>query len=139
SLIKGVGDDAAVFRTNEDMVTAVDTFIEGVHFSSKTMNNFHVGYRALAANVSDMAAMGAMPIYYLVSIVIPKYINEEQVLKLFEGMDSLATIYNMDLIGGDTVSGEVLSISITIMGTVQKDGARYRHNAQINDIVFVTG
>src|SRR5690625_6909370 len=59
SMIKGIGDDAAVIRESaEDIVTAVDVFVENVHFSRETMNPFHIGYRALAANLSDMAAMG---------------------------------------------------------------------------------
>lgn len=73
SLIRGVGDDAAVFGTgtNEELVTCIDTFVEGVHFTKQTMEPWHVGYRALAANISDLAAMGAEPAFYLVSIVIP--------------------------------------------------------------------
>src|SRR5690625_1546937 len=70
SLIKGIGDDAAVFRQrHQDIVTAVDTFVEDIHFSKQTMQAYHIGYRILAANLSDMAAMGAKPAYYLVSIV----------------------------------------------------------------------
>ncbi len=68
SLIKGVSDDAAVFRQpSEDIVTTVDTMVEDVHFSKKTMDPYHVGYRALAANLSDLAAMGSTPAFYLVS------------------------------------------------------------------------
>src|SRR5699024_3851686 len=72
-LIKGIGDDAAVFRhTANDIVSAVDVFVENIHFSRDTMTPFHIGYRALAANLSDMAAMGATPTYILVAIVVPK-------------------------------------------------------------------
>lgn len=139
SLIKGVGDDAAVFRTNDDIITAVDTFVEGIHFSKKTMSYYHVGYRALAANISDMAAMGANPAYYLVSIVIPNDMVESDVHTLYDGMKALADEYKMDLIGGDTVSGEHLTISITMIGMVAKNKARYRHDARVGDIVFTTG
>src|SRR5699024_12787917 len=73
SLIKGIGDDAAVFRhSTADIVTAVDTFVENVHFSRDTMNPERIGYRSLAVNLTDLAAMGATPLYYLVSMVIPK-------------------------------------------------------------------
>ena len=71
SLIKGIGDDAAVFRTGKDIVVASDTFVENIHFSESTTSAFQAGFRALAANISDMAAMGALPKFYLVSIVIP--------------------------------------------------------------------
>lgn len=140
SVIKGVGDDAAVFRqSNEDIVVAVDTFVEYVHFSKDTMEPFHIGYRVLAANISDIAAMGATPAFYLVSIVIPKHSSTQELNEIFRGMRSLADRYKMDLIGGDTVSGKEMSISVTVIGYVPKNKARYRGDAREDDIVFVTG
>ncbi|WP_342772273.1 thiamine-phosphate kinase [Oceanobacillus bengalensis] len=140
SLIKGVGDDAAVFRSDsKDIVTAVDTFVEGIHFTRKTMDPYHVGYRALGANVSDLAAMGATPAFYLVSIVIPKNWAIEDISQIFIGMKDLANQHTMDLIGGDTVSGIELSISITVIGFVEEEKARYRSTAKEGDLVFVTG
>ena len=140
SLVRGIGDDAAVFRqTTEDIVTAVDTFVNGVHFSEQTMSPFQIGYRALAANISDLAAMGATPAFYLVSVVIPKLNNKVDIQALFKGMSKIASAYKMDLIGGDTVAGKELAISITVIGYVQKGKARYRHDACDRDIVFVTG
>lgn len=140
SVIKGVGDDAAVFRqTSQDIVTAVDTLVEDVHFSRSTMNPFHAGYRALAANISDLAAMGSTPAFYLVSIVIPGSWSDYELNQLFKGMRDLAVRNKMDLIGGDTVSGKELAISITVIGYVNKNKARYRSTAKPGDIVFVTG
>lgn len=140
SLIKGIGDDAALFREQvDDIVIAKDTFVENVHFSSKTMSPFHTGYRSLAANVSDLAAMGASPLYYLVSIVIPNYYKEDDLLSIYDGMKYLAYQYEMDLIGGDTVSGNNLIITITVIGKVDQYRVRYRHTAEVGDIVFVTG
>lgn len=140
SIIKGIGDDAAVFRsTNSDIVTAVDTFVEGIHFSEQTMEPFHIGYRALAANISDMAAMGAIPKFYLVSIVIPKQATKQVLEQIYDGMKTIANEYKMDLIGGDTVSGNQLTISVTIIGQVPFGNARYRSEAKHKDIVFVTG
>ncbi|WP_156291099.1 thiamine-phosphate kinase [Oceanobacillus salinisoli] len=140
SLIKGIGDDAAVFHsTNKNVVTAVDTFVDGVHFSKQTMKPFYIGYRALAANLSDLAAMGAVPAFYLVSIVIPKDRSMSEISEIFTGMKELAEEFNMDLIGGDTVSGTELSLSITVIGYTDMDKARYRSDACAGDIVFVTG
>lgn len=139
SLQRGIGDDAAVFRTKEDIVTAVDTLVKGVHFSDETMDAFHIGYRALAANISDIAAMGAMPKFYLVSITIPDGISDTYIKDIFSGMADMANQYKMDLIGGDTVSGQQLCISITIIGFVETGKARYRNEAKEEDIVFVTG
>lgn len=140
TLKKGIGDDAAVFsQSTRDIVTAVDTFVDGVHFSRETMNPFHVGYRALAANISDLAAMGASPAFYLVSIVVPKTWFMEEIEEIFSGMKDIAGIYKLDLIGGDTVSGKELAISITVIGYVDKNKARYRSKAEAGDVVFVTG
>src|SRR5699024_4540586 len=91
SLQKGIGNDAAVVRANnEENVTAVDTFVENIHFSDKTMPPFYIGYRALAANISDMAAMGATPTFYLVSIVIPNTRNNSFIQEIYKGMEYLA-------------------------------------------------
>ena len=139
SLVKGVGDDAAVFRTSGDLVTAVDTFVEDVHFSKETMEPIHIGYRLLAANLSDLAAMGAEPAFYMVSIVIPQKWRSDEVTALFDGMKELGNRYRMDLIGGDTVSGSVLTMTSTIFGFTKKDGARYRSDARPGDVVFITG
>lgn len=140
SLVKGIGDDAAVFRQHTmDIVTAVDTFVEGIHFRKDTMSPYHVGYRALAANISDLAAMGAHPAFYLASIVIPRHWSSQEVQYIFQGMKRIATYYGMDLIGGDTVSGSELVLSITVMGYVAKEQVRYRSHAEAGDVVFVTG
>lgn len=140
SLLKGIGDDTAVFRqSTQDIVTAVDTFVENIHFSKKTMTPFHIGYRVLAANISDIAAMGAVPAFYLVSIVIPTSWPERELLEIYSGMESLSNEYKLDLIGGDTVSGNELVISITIIGYVDRGKVRYRSSARDGDVVFVTG
>lgn len=140
SLQKGVGDDAAVFRhAQEDIVTAVDLFVENVHFSRQTMSTSQIGYRALAANISDLAAMGAVPRYYLVAIVIPSIWKPEEIQEIFTGMNKLADVYEMDLIGGDTVSGDQLVLSITVFGSLPFGRARYRSDAKPGDLVFTTG
>lgn len=139
SLIKGIGDDAAVFRSPSDIVTTVDTFVEDIHFSLNTMSPYHIGYRVLAANISDLAAMGAKPAFYLVSIAIPKSWTQSSLQAIYKGMKDLASIYHMDLIGGDTVSSKQLVISITALGYVPKNQARYRSHAKPGDIVFATG
>lgn len=141
SLIKGIGDDAAVFKqANESIITAVDTFVENVHFiKDKTMSAKEVGYRCLAANISDLAAMGALPKFYLVSVVIPSHWEESDVLNVFSGLEQMAQKYKMDLIGGDTVSGDTFVLSVTVIGYADEKKIRYRSEARVNDVVFVTG
>lgn len=138
SLIKGIGDDAAVFRPQyHDLVTAKDMFVENVHFAKHTMQPFHIGYKALAANLSDLAAMGAKPLFYLVGISISDSWSSTDINEIFQGMKKLADTYKIDLIGGDTVSGNELVISITVIGHTNK--VRYRSLAKEDDIIFVTG
>lgn len=139
----GIGDDAAIFSTDENMenVITVDTMVEGVHFTKELMSPFMIGQKALAINISDMAAMGAIPQYFLVSIAIPKVgWNNDELKQLYEGMYHLGKKWGMDLIGGDTVSiDRKLVITVTVIGSVEKGRRLLRCNARPNDVVFVTG
>lgn len=140
SVIKGISDDAAVIRpVDGDFVTAVDTMVEGVHFTRETMEPEHIGWRVLAANLSDLAAMGSTPRFYMVSITVPRCWSEKELQSVYRGMKQLADKYAVDLIGGDTVAGKELSLTVTVIGSVAKDKARYRSHAQSGDLLFVTG
>lgn len=141
-LILGINDDAALFESDVhvDQVVCMDTMVEGVHFIRKTMKPFHIGYKVLASNISDIAAMGGKPLFYLISIAIPPTWQEDELLQIYDGMNQLAEKYSIDLIGGDTVStSEKLVITVTIIGGVPKGKRLLRSNAQAGDIVFVTG
>lgn len=141
-LVVGIGDDAAQYIGNSDVeeIICMDTMIEEVHFTRQTMQPFHIGYKALASNISDIAAMGGIPNFYLVSIAIPKDWSEAELLDIYKGMEELAERYQMDLIGGDTVSSKHnLVITITVIGRIQKGQRLLRKNAKVDDIVFVTG
>ena len=141
-LIKGIGDDAALYETSSNMeqIICMDTLVEDVHFSNKTMSAFQIGYKALAVNISDIAAMGGIPTFYLVSIAIPESWSEQDILAIYEGMASLAAVYKMDLIGGDTVSTKSsLMITVTVIGQTEKQKHLLRSSAKPGDILFVTG
>lgn len=142
-LIQGIGDDAALFQMEDAFasVAAADMFVEGIHFKRETMNVYHVGFKALAANLSDLAAMGAIPMFYLVSIAIPKTgFNKIELQDLYQGMGDLASEFQVDLIGGDTVATlDALAISVTAIGKVEKTRRLLRSNAQKGDVIFVTG
>lgn len=141
-LVTGIGDDAALFSGNSDVeeIVCMDTMIEEVHFIRKTMKPFHIGYKALASNISDIAAMGGYPTFYLVSIAIPKHWSEAELLDIYKGMQTLAKQFKMDLIGGDTVSSpHNLVITITVLGRIEKGKHFLRKNAKADDVVFVTG
>lgn len=141
-LVMGIGDDAALWSVNEEMdqVVCVDTMVEGVHFTRDTLSPYQVGYKALAVNLSDLGAMGAIPQFYLVSIAIPNDWDERELSEVYKGMSNLATTYKTDLIGGDTVSTKgPLVLTVTVIGKVEKGKHLLRKNAQPGDSVFLTG
>jgi thiamine-monophosphate kinase len=142
SVLKGIGDDAALFEGNSsvDEIVCMDTMMEEIHFSRRTMSAFAIGYRALASNLSDIAAMGGIPTFYLVSIAVPVSWSENELIEVYKGMEFLATRYEIDLIGGDTVSSKQgLVITITALGRIEKGRHLLRSNAMEGDVVFVTG
>lgn len=135
------GDDAAVYRPTKrmDQVVCVDTMVEGVHFKRETMSPFQVGYKAVAVNISDIAAMGGIPKYFTVSIAIPPDWSTDELHDVYAGMKSITDEWTMDLLGGDTVSiANHLVITVTVVGEIEQDVRLLRRNAQVNDIVFVT-
>ncbi|PLR65575.1 thiamine-phosphate kinase [Bacillus sp. UMB0893] len=141
-LVEGIGDDAAVYQTKNDYLEIVcaDTMVEGVHFLKDASSPKDIGFKAVAVNISDVAAMGGTPKYYLVTIAVPKSWSEEELVELYTGMDEIAEVYHMDLIGGDTVStSDKLVITVTVIGEVKKNRQRLRRDARPGDIVFVTG
>ena len=134
----GVGDDAAMIhvRNNYQLAISSDMLIENIHFLKNT-NPSHLGWKSLAVNLSDIAAMGATPKWATLSISLPK-INHAWLKKFSKGFFKCADKFGIDLIGGDTTKGP-LSISITILGESKKDEALLRSGAKINDDIWVTG
>lgn len=137
-VVLGIGDDAAILKIpeNHQLIQSVDTLVSGVHFPIETSPQ-DIAYKALAVNLSDMAAMGAEPVWFTLAITLPD--DDEKWLKSFsESLSSLAIKYNVQLIGGDTTHGP-LCISITINGLVPSGKALTRNNAQVNDKIYVSG
>jgi thiamine-monophosphate kinase len=138
----GIGDDAAVVgvRPGMELVLTCDTMVEGVHFKAETMKPEDVGYKALASNVSDMAAMGAMPRYALVSISVPMQVSEGWLTLVYRGIYECADEYGVAIVGGDTTSSlSGFVISITLIGEAEAGRALLRSSAEQGDLVFVTG
>lgn len=138
----GNGDDAAVVKgaNGYDWVVCCDTMVEDVHFKGHTMNPYDIGYKALASNISDVAAMGGAPLFYLVSIAIPASLEEKALAKIYEGMATLAKEHSMALIGGDTVSSpSSMMVTVTVLGEVEAGRKLTRRNAKEGDLIFLTG
>lgn len=134
----GIGDDAALCRVPAGMQLAVstDTLVSGVHFPADTAPA-DIGYKALAVNLSDMAAMAAEPCWFSLSLCVPE-MDRTWLSAFADGLLELAAEHGLQLIGGDTVRGP-LSITITVHGLVPEGRARTRGAAKIDDDIWVTG
>lgn len=142
NLLVGIGDDAAIYHPTDKMeqLVCLDTMVEGVHFLKHLSSPYEIGYKALAVNISDIAAMGGIPKYYLISIAIPSFWSEEDLYGIYEGLHDIAAQFQIDLIGGDTVATEdKLVISVTVLGEVEQSKLNLRSNAKVGDVVFTTG
>ncbi|MFD2617733.1 thiamine-phosphate kinase [Terrilactibacillus laevilacticus] len=139
-LIQGIGDDSAIYTPiqNEHQIVCMDTMVEGVHFTEQTMSPFQIGWKALAVNLSDIAAMGGTPDYYLVSIAFPS-VWYDRINEIYRGLSDLAKRFNIDLIGGDTVSSDKLTITVTAIGHTFKRKYFLRSQAWPGDVILVTG
>ncbi|REA58667.1 thiamine-phosphate kinase [Dyadobacter luteus] len=137
----GIGDDAAVIDldTNYGLLTT-DMLLEGVHFDLTFFPLKHLGYKAIAVNISDIAAMNGIPKQVTVSLALSNRFSVEAVDELYAGIHAACRDYNVDLVGGDTSSSRSgLLISVSVFGQVKKDLITYRNTAKANDILCVTG
>jgi thiamine-monophosphate kinase len=140
--LKGVGDDAAVIETPADANTLVttDMLVEGVHFDLSYMPLKHLGYKAVAVNLSDICAMNGKPKQVFVSMALSNRFSLEAVEELYEGILLACKQYKVDLAGGDTTSSTSgLVLSITATGTVKKGDEVYRDGAKPTDLICVSG
>ena len=134
----GIGDDAALLTVPNDqyLVVSTDTLNKGVHFPEDTAPE-DIGYKSLAVNLSDLAAMGAMPAWASLAISLPDA-NIEWLEKFLDGFFELADEHGVQLVGGDTTQGP-LSITVTVQGFVPKNQALRRDAAKLGDEIWVTG
>jgi len=134
----GIGDDCALLTVAEKQLLAVstDTLVEGIHFL-KTIDPADLGYKALAVNLSDLAAMGADPAWVSLALTLPE-VNTEWLEAFSDSLFEQLNYYGMQLIGGDTTRGP-LSMTLTIQGLIPVDRALTRGGASVGDWIFVTG
>ncbi|HEX6999771.1 MAG TPA: thiamine-phosphate kinase [Gammaproteobacteria bacterium] len=135
NVVVGIGDDAAVLALQGQVVVAVDTLVAGVHFHDNIPPDA-LGHRALAVNLSDLAAMGATPRWYTLALTLPKA-DEQWVEKFARGMFALADRHGAVLVGGDLTRGP-LAVTVQVIGTA---GQRFltRSGGHAGDDVYVTG
>jgi thiamine-monophosphate kinase len=141
STIKGVGDDAAILEYGEkQIVVSSDLLTEGIHFNLMYVPLKHLGYKAVIVNLSDVCAMNAVPKQIVVNIAVSGKFSVEAVEELYSGIHLACEKYGVDLVGGDTTSSLTgLTISITVLGEVEKENVVLRGGAKPNDLLCVTG
>ncbi len=141
STIKGIGDDAAILEYAEkQIVVSSDLLTEGVHFNLMYVPLKHLGYKAVIVNLSDICAMNAVPKQIVVNIALSGKFSVEAVEELYSGIHLACGKYGVDLVGGDTTSSLTgLTISITVLGEVEKENVVLRSGANPTDLLCVTG
>jgi len=138
SLIEIIDDTAIISNSVGIQISTSDMLIEDIHFSKQIASFEDIGWKAIARNLSDVAAMGAIPSYFLISLGITKKMNISQVIQIYKGMRILAKKYKVNLIGGDSSISSKVFISITMNG-ILKTLPLLRTKARINDLICVTG
>ena len=139
---KGIGDDCAIFSTPSDKIQLIstDALVESVHFDLKTISAEQLGHKSMAANISDIAAMGGTPCLAVISLGLPKSTSTKFLDKFYSGLQTCCNSYQIKLAGGDTVkSPRHLFINICILGEAHKNRVFTRTGARPGDHIFVTG
>jgi thiamine-monophosphate kinase len=140
-LLVGIGDDAAVWqpsRSNRSVITT-DALVEGVHFTRAAMSAAEVGHRALAANLSDVAAMGARPVLATIALGLPPETDPAWVLACYDGIAALAARARCAIAGGDITRAPAVTLALTVVGEVRPSNLKTRAGARPGDVVAVTG
>ncbi len=139
-VVKGIGDDAAVLKYTKDkyLLFTTDILLEGKHFYKGSSAGL-VGKKALSSNISDIAAMGGIPKFAVISIGLPGSMNLKYADELYKGIRKVADKFSVDLVGGDTVGSNKIIINIALIGEVEIKNLALRSKAKEEDAIFVTG
>ncbi|MBI1800560.1 MAG: thiamine-phosphate kinase [Chloroflexi bacterium] len=140
-VVRGVGDDTAVLRSPQGgyLLATCDVQVAGRHFLLGKAAPDQIGRKALAVNLSDIAAMGGTPTYALVSLGLPADLDVEFVDALYRGLNAEAARFGVSIVGGNLSSAEQLFVDVTLLGEVEPEHLLLRSNAKPDDVVMVTG
>ena len=141
-VVQAIGDDAAAFKPDADQLSLIttDLLVERIHFLRDAISGFDLGYKSLAVNLSDIAAMGGTAREAFVSIAIPDNCSMDYLEDIYRGMKELASKYEVNILGGDTTSSKIdLILNIAVHGAVAEKEMLCRDAARVGDIVFSTG
>jgi thiamine-monophosphate kinase len=136
-----VGDDGAVLavKSGYKLVVTTDVLVDRVHFSDRSTSAFDVGWRSAAANLSDLAAMGANPLGITVGLSLPGTTSVAWIEELYQGLSSCLQQFNTPIVGGDVTRSEVITVAITALGEVLPQNVITRFQGQPGDVILITG
>ncbi|HUG84695.1 MAG TPA: thiamine-phosphate kinase [Euzebya sp.] len=136
----GAGDDAAVVRIGDvDVVVCIDTVVEGVHFRRDVSGTADVGWKAMAVNVSDVAAMGAVPRAAVVGLNRTRDLSEDDIDGLYAGLAEAGRRWGVPVVGGDTTTGHEWMVAVTVLGQLDGHAPVRRSGARVGDVVVLAG
>lgn len=141
-VVLGIGDDCAIFRPRgaaEDLLFTTDLLIEDVHFRRETHSAEDVGWKALARGLSDIAAMGGTPRFFLVSLAVARWAGTRWVDGFYRGALRLSERERVPLVGGDVARSEKLACDVVVCGSVPRGAALRRDGARFGDTIYVSG
>ncbi len=140
-VVVGIGDDVAVLRAREDryLLATCDIQVEGIHFLKEVISPYQLGRKAAAINISDIAAMGGLPTYLLVSLALPKETSVEYVDALYEGLIKETEAAGVQIVGGNMSHSLGIMVDIFLLGEVEAEHLMLRSGARPGDKVLVTG
>jgi thiamine-monophosphate kinase len=140
SLVQGIGDDVAVIRMgSKALLATTDMLVEDIHFQRSWIDPYHLGKKALMVNLSDIAAMGGTPKYFLVSLGLPRNLPLSFVARLYRGMRDGAKQHRVDLVGGDTTLSRKIVLNICLLGEGHPGRIIFRSGAKAGDDLWVSG
>jgi len=140
ALIQGIGDDVAVIGIGSKvLLVTTDILIERIHFDRSWIDPYRLGKKALIVNLSDIAAMGGTPKYFLISLGLPKNLPLSFVSSFYRGLKEEAKRFRVDLIGGDTSLSQRITINICLLGEAKKGRILFRKGARVGNDLFVSG
>jgi len=140
-VVAGIGDDTAVLKydKNNYILFTTDMIVENDHFSLKYSNPQQIGMKAIEQNVSDIASMGGIPKFALVSLALPNEIDADFVDKLYSGINQKSKKYRISIVGGNITHSKDIVVSVALIGIVEKKYLTLRSGAKIGDLIFCSG
>lgn len=141
SVVQGIGDDTAVMHWTKDryLLFTCDMLVEDTHFMRKSATPFQIGWKAMCRNISDIAAMGGVPKYALVSASLDPELSVKFADEVYRGIEAAARRFGVSVVGGDTSRSKKIVIDISLIGEVEKKNLLLRSGAKPGDVILVTG